>query len=295
VVLCPPFGHNDPRTKVCIARTVGVEGEVTGADRPEQTRQTTRCVARRSAGLRLAQRLLDNLLEMKTTLVLAFALLAAVPAFAGGPKIYDETGTMVGVKDGFVTIREPSEEIWEYVLDKDVKLKGELKAGSKVTVSHKLIAISIEAQDGDKTRAGDKAKPRATEAQIGTVVGVKDDVVTLRESSGKWEYGLAKDTQVKVELKAGAKVKIVYRVVAVSLSPWKPPANPFPEHGPRVDWRSEPWFSVPRYDHEKEYGPGALVVETPSSEPLVRYYRCKTTCKNATPSDTNYWAPAGWD
>jgi len=73
------------------------------------------------------------------------ALLAATVAFAGPTKTYQVTGPVLEVKDDMVVVQKGKEK-WEVARDKDTKVSGDLKAGSKATVTYTMKAASIEAK-----------------------------------------------------------------------------------------------------------------------------------------------------
>jgi hypothetical protein len=75
----------------------------------------------------------------------AIAMLVASTAFAGAPRTYQVTGPVLEVKDDMVVVQKGKEK-WEIVKDKDTKLTGDLKVGSKVTVSYTMKAASIDAK-----------------------------------------------------------------------------------------------------------------------------------------------------
>ena len=89
--------------------------------------------------------------------VLAGALLLISVAIAAEPKDYQVTGPVLDVTDKVITV-EKGKEKWEIGRDKDTKIKGELKKGSRVTVHYKMIASSIEIKDAGKGKSEDKAK-----------------------------------------------------------------------------------------------------------------------------------------
>lgn len=70
------------------------------------------------------------------------ALLAATTAFAA-PKTYQVTGPVLEVKDDMVVVQKGKEK-WEIVRDKDAKVTGDLKVGSKVTVTYTMKAATID-------------------------------------------------------------------------------------------------------------------------------------------------------
>jgi hypothetical protein len=89
--------------------------------------------------------------------VLAGALLLTSVAIAAEPKDYQVTGPVLDVNDNIITV-EKGKEKWEIGRDKDTKIKGELKKGSRVTVHYKMIASSVEVKDAGKGKSDAKAK-----------------------------------------------------------------------------------------------------------------------------------------
>ena len=103
---------------------------------------------------------------MKRLIVSAALLLAVPAAFA-----YQVTGPVLEVTNDTIVV-EKNKEKWEIGRDKDTKVTGELKKGSKVTVQYKMTATSIESKDkaSDKDAKKDKdakgaAKKDATPAK----------------------------------------------------------------------------------------------------------------------------------
>jgi hypothetical protein len=73
------------------------------------------------------------------------ALLAATTAFAGATKTYQVTGPVLELKDDMVVVQKGKEK-WEVARDKDTKITGDLKVGSKVTVMYTMKAATIDAK-----------------------------------------------------------------------------------------------------------------------------------------------------
>jgi hypothetical protein len=73
------------------------------------------------------------------------ALLAATTALAGGTKTYQVTGPVLELKDDMVVVQKGKEK-WEVARDKDTKITGDLKVGSKVTVMYTMKAVTVEAK-----------------------------------------------------------------------------------------------------------------------------------------------------
>jgi hypothetical protein len=88
----------------------------------------------------------------------AVFLLTSV-AIAAGPKDYQVTGPVLDVADDMITV-EKGKEKWEIGRDKNTKVDGELKKGSKVTVHYKMTASSVEVKDAGKAKAATKTKTK---------------------------------------------------------------------------------------------------------------------------------------
>jgi hypothetical protein len=96
---------------------------------------------------------------MKKIAALSSALiLSATLAFAGSQKSYQVTGPVLELKDDLIVVQKGSEK-WEIAREKDTKVTGDLKVGSKVTIQYQMKAMSIEAKgDGKKMDTGKKKK-----------------------------------------------------------------------------------------------------------------------------------------
>ena len=97
--------------------------------------------------------------------VLSGASLLISIAIAAEPKDYQVTGPVLDVTDSVITV-EKGKEKWEIGRDKDTKIKGELKKGSRVTVHYKMTATSVEVKDAKaksdtKTKGEMKAEKKA--------------------------------------------------------------------------------------------------------------------------------------
>jgi hypothetical protein len=90
------------------------------------------------------------------------AALMASTALAAGPKDYQVTGPVLDVNEDVIVV-EKGKEKWEVGRNKDTKIKGDLKKGSRVTIQYKMIATSVESKDAAKpatqTKTDTKAKP----------------------------------------------------------------------------------------------------------------------------------------
>lgn len=79
------------------------------------------------------------------TLVALIMVVLVSLAFAAAPKTYQVTGPILELKEEMIVV-EKGKEKWEIARDKETKVKGDLKVGSKVTVEYRMVATSIEAK-----------------------------------------------------------------------------------------------------------------------------------------------------
>ncbi len=78
-----------------------------------------------------------------------FALLMMI---APAALAYQVTGPVLEVTDTKIVV-EKDKEKWEIARDKNTKVKGTLKKGSRVTVQYNMTATEIEAKDDVKKPA----------------------------------------------------------------------------------------------------------------------------------------------
>ena len=88
-------------------------------------------------------------------LSLAFLLFAAF-SFAG-TTTYQVTGPVLEVKTDSITVQKGSEK-WEIARDKDTKITGDLKVGSKVTIHYTMKATTVEVKGEEKKKEEKKKK-----------------------------------------------------------------------------------------------------------------------------------------
>ncbi len=80
-----------------------------------------------------------------TAALIGIALLAASTSMAAGTKTYQVTGPVLEVRPDAVVVQKGKEK-WEIAKDKDTKVTGDLKVGSKVTIMYTMKAATIEAK-----------------------------------------------------------------------------------------------------------------------------------------------------
>lgn len=89
-------------------------------------------------------------LRMKHLLsCLVISLLLAPSVFAAEAKTYQVTGPVLEVKDDMIVVQKGTEK-WEISRDKDTKVNGDLKVGSRVTAHYRMKATSIEVKSDAK-------------------------------------------------------------------------------------------------------------------------------------------------
>jgi hypothetical protein len=96
------------------------------------------------------------------------SLFLSTAANAAGPKDYQVTGPVLDVKDDVITVQKGTEK-WEIGRDKDTKIDGDLKKGSRVTVKYRMTASSIEVKGGAakaKTDTKAKADEKKTDSKM---------------------------------------------------------------------------------------------------------------------------------
>lgn len=92
----------------------------------------------------------------KLVLAVLVVMLAVTFAFAA-PKTYQWTGEVTEVKDDMISVKK-GKETWQIARDKDTKITGDLKVGSKVTVEYTMKAVKIESKADKKAEKKDEKK-----------------------------------------------------------------------------------------------------------------------------------------
>jgi hypothetical protein len=98
---------------------------------------------------------------MKRVMVLAMGIffLFSSLALAAGPKTYQVTGPVLEVKDDLIVVQKGSDK-WELARDKDTKVQGDLKVGSKVTIQYWMKATEVEVKGDTKKKEESKAQKK---------------------------------------------------------------------------------------------------------------------------------------
>ena len=97
---------------------------------------------------------------MKRVILIAAVVMFAVSvAYAASGKTYQVTGPVLEVKDDMIVVQKGNDK-WEIARDKDTKVTGDLKVGSKVTIQYTMTAKEIESKDAPKKEPAKKEAPK---------------------------------------------------------------------------------------------------------------------------------------
>ena len=94
-------------------------------------------------------------------LVVAIGVVFLLTSVAGAAslKTYQVTGPVLEVGDDYVVVQKGNDK-WQLGRDKDTKLAGDLKVGSKVTIQYIMRAAEIEVKEAPKKEAPKKEAPK---------------------------------------------------------------------------------------------------------------------------------------
>jgi hypothetical protein len=90
-----------------------------------------------------------------------FAIALALSLFSVAAFAYQVTGPVLEVTDSKIVV-EKDKEKWEIARDKDTKVSGDLKKGSRVTIQYRMTATSIDVKDAKGKDKDSKAKDKET-------------------------------------------------------------------------------------------------------------------------------------
>ncbi len=96
----------------------------------------------------------------RALIVVGVILIISAFAFARAPKSdYQWTGTVLELDNDHLVVEKGNEK-WEFAYDKDTKMTGTPKVGSRVTVKYLMKATSIEAKEEAKKPEPKKEAPK---------------------------------------------------------------------------------------------------------------------------------------
>ena len=88
----------------------------------------------------------------------AAAILVPALALAASTQEYQVTGPVLDLTPDAITVEKDNER-WEIVRNKETKVEGDLKKGSRVTIKYRMTAASVEVKDAGKGK-DDKKKAK---------------------------------------------------------------------------------------------------------------------------------------
>jgi hypothetical protein len=94
----------------------------------------------------------------RLVLLTAILVFTASVAYAASVKTYQVTGPVLEVKDDMIVVQKGNDK-WEIARDKDTKVTGDLKVGSKVTIQYQMTAKEVESKEAPKKEAPAKKAP----------------------------------------------------------------------------------------------------------------------------------------
>jgi len=100
---------------------------------------------------------------MKTTVAALLLTLGLGSAALAAEKTYQVTGPVLEVSDSALTVQKGKEK-WVLARDKDTKVTGDLKVGSKVTIEYTMKATTVEVKDAKPAKAEKTDKAAAAPA-----------------------------------------------------------------------------------------------------------------------------------
>ena len=87
--------------------------------------------------------------------VIGVLVIIAGLVYARAPKDYQVTGPVLEMDGDHIIVQKGKDEKWELSYDKDTKVTGDLKVGSRVEIKYVMKAVSIEVKAEPK-----KAEPK---------------------------------------------------------------------------------------------------------------------------------------
>jgi hypothetical protein len=94
----------------------------------------------------------------RLVLLVAILVIAVSVAYAASVKTYQVTGPVLELRDDAIVVQKGNDK-WEIARDKDTKVTGDLKVGTKVTIQYTMTAKEVESKEAPKKEAPAKKAP----------------------------------------------------------------------------------------------------------------------------------------
>src|ERR1041385_6269461 len=88
--------------------------------------------------------------------VVAVGTLALSNLASAGTKTYQVTGPVLEMNDAMIAVQK-GKDLWEIARDASTKINGDLKVGSKVTITYTMTAAEVDVKEAKGAKAA--AKP----------------------------------------------------------------------------------------------------------------------------------------
>ncbi|MGN6719683.1 MAG: hypothetical protein ACTHLX_20110, partial [Candidatus Binatia bacterium] len=144
----------------------------------------------------------------------AYAALGGVAGSHPEPKLYQVTGSVLGLANDVITIKKDYyNETWKLGENKETKVNGQLAIGSRVTILYRLLATSIDDLKSVRIDTPNSGSYRVA----GPLVKLNDDVITVAKGNEQWEMRRNGETKVNGQLAIGSRVVVEYKLSATSI------------------------------------------------------------------------------
>ena len=80
---------------------------------------------------------------VRSCLLVAVVVVLIGVAYAAGPKTYQVTGPVLSLTPDVIVVQKGQDK-WELGRDAATKVNGDLKVGSKVTITYKMTAVTVD-------------------------------------------------------------------------------------------------------------------------------------------------------
>jgi len=145
----------------------------------------------------------------------AYAALRGVADTHPEPRLYQVTGSVLGLTNDVITVKKDIyNEKWEVGQNKETTVNGRLTIGSRVTILYKLLATSIDLKSArmDTPSSG----PRSYQV-TGPLVKLNDDFITVAKDNEQWEMRRNSETKINGQFAIGSRVSVAYKMSAMSI------------------------------------------------------------------------------
>jgi hypothetical protein len=95
---------------------------------------------------------MNTIKSLCSVLLFGTAMASASLLNAADAKSYQVTGPVLALNANTITVQK-GDERWELARNKDTKVTGDLKVGSKVTIYYTMVAAEVEVKEAKEKKA----------------------------------------------------------------------------------------------------------------------------------------------